>query len=258
MYSVATIEQLRARLGLEPGGSAEAERLALALEAATARIERASGRRHTPRLATVAHDVQDGRALSLAEDLLQLEGLVNGDGRAIGLDAVQTLPVGAEGVISGLRLRGAQRFVWRGSPAGAIQVRGIWGWHERWARAWRGGVDRAQDDPLAAEAVTLRVRDSGRFQRGQLLRLEREYARVTGIDGESHTLEVQRAAQGSVAAAHARDTRIDIYEPPRAVTMLCLRLALWLYREPDREGDGALPADIGGELAGLRRERVGA
>ena len=157
MYTLATADQLRSRLGLAPADNVDEERLWRALTAASARIEMTSGRHFTPRLATLAHDLRDPRELTLADDLLQLLRLSNGDGRDIDLGAVQTLPAATEGSASVLRLSGAGRFVWSGSPLAAIQVTGIWGWHERWSLAWQSGVDSAQDNPLAASATMLQV-----------------------------------------------------------------------------------------------------
>ena len=57
MYTLATLDQLRSRLGLAPGDKADEARLWRALTAASARIEGANGRHFTPRLATLAHDV---------------------------------------------------------------------------------------------------------------------------------------------------------------------------------------------------------
>ncbi len=254
MYTLATPAQLRSRLGLAPDDDAQDERIWRALTAASARIEQVSGRRFMPRLATLAHDLRDARELTLADDLLQLERLSNGDGRDIDLRYVQTLPAATEGSSSVLRLVGEQRFV----GSGAIQVSGIWGWHERWSLAWQSGVDNLQGNALTANATTLRVTDSSHFQAGHLLRLERETLRVLSIDAAQHSLRVLRAAQGTVAVAHGSGTDIDLYQPPRAVTLLCLRLALWLYREPDRSADETLSADIAAEMVTLRRERVGA
>ncbi len=249
MYTLATPDQLRSRLGLEPDDSADGQRLWRALTAAGARIERDSGRRFTPRLATLPHNPRHPRDLILLDDLLQLQRLTNGDGHQIDLRDVETLPAAAEGSVSVLRLRGERRF----SGPAAVQVTGLWGWHERRAQAWQGGVDRLQDDSPAA-AATLRVTDGGRFQPGQLLRLDDEYLRLLSRDAAGHRLQVQRGAQGTTAAAHSRGSALDLYQPPPAVTLLCLRLASWLYREPDRSPAADLPADIASELRALRRE----
>ena len=85
MYTLATLDQLRSRLGLAPGDKADEARLWRALTAASARIEMTSGRHFTPRLATLAHDLRDPRELTLADDLLQLQRLSNGDGRDVDL-----------------------------------------------------------------------------------------------------------------------------------------------------------------------------
>lgn len=248
MYTLATTQQLRTRLDLET--NAADERLGRALTAATARIERDSGRRFTPRLATLPHDPRHPRDLTLLDDLLQLQRLVNGDGRDVDPHDIETLPVASQGSVSVLRLNGAQRF----SGPEAVQVTGLWGWHERWPEAWRGGVDRVQNDPLTATATTLRVREDGRFEAGQLLRLGDEYLRLLAVDAAGHALRVQRGAQGTRAVEQGQGTAIDVYQPPAALTLLCLRLAAWLYREPDRSPAEAPPADLAGELRALRRD----
>ena len=249
MYTLATPDQLRSRLGLTADDSADDQRLWRALTAAGTRLERDSGRRFTPRLATLPHVPRHPRDLILLDDLLQLQRLTNGDGHQIDLRDVATLPAATEGSVSVLRLRGERRF----SGPAAVQVSGLWGWHERWSQAWRTGVDQLQDDSPAA-AATLRVSDGGRFQPGQLLRLGDEYLRLLSRDAAGQQLQVQRGAHGTTAAAHSRGTAIDIYQPPPAVTLLCLRLASWLYREPDRSPAADLPADVAAELRALRRE----
>jgi len=248
MYTLATTQQLRTRLDLETHGADE--RLWRALTAASARIEKDSGRRFTPRLATLPHRARHPRELILLDDLLQLQRLGNGDGRDIDPGDVQTLPVAFQGSASVLRLTGAQRF----SGPAAVQVSGLWGWHERWSQAWLSEVDSLQDGPLAATATTLRVAEGSRFQPGQLLRLGDEYLRLLAVDGASHALTVERGAQGTTAAAHSQGSNIDVYQPSPAVTLLCLRLAAWLYREPDRSPAGPLPADLSSELRALRRD----
>lgn len=250
MYTLATPDQLRSRLRLDPDDGADDERLWRALTAATARIERDSGRRFTPRRATLPHNPRHPRDLILLDDLLQLQRLTNGDGAGIDLRDTETLPAAAEGSVSVLRLRGERRF----SGPAAVQVRGIWGWHERWSQAWRRDVDQLQDASLTAAATTLQVADGGRFQPGHLLRLGDEYLRLLSRDTAGRRLQVQRGAQGTTAAAHSRGSAIDVYQPPPNVMLLCLRLASWLHREPDRSPAADLPADVASELRALRRE----
>ncbi|MCY4022352.1 MAG: hypothetical protein OXF32_02775 [Anaerolineaceae bacterium] len=248
MYTLATTQQLRTRLDLET--NAADERLWRALTAATERIERDSGRRFTPRLATLPHRARHPRELTLLDDLLQLQRLGNGDGRDIDLRDIKTLPAASQGSVSVLRLRGPQRF----SGPDAVQVSGLWGWHERWSQAWLTGVDSLQDDPLAATATTLRVAEGSRFQAGQLLRIGDEYLRLLTIDAATHSLGIERGAQGTTAVVHSQASAIDVYQPSPAVVLLCLRLAAWLYREPDRSPAEPLPTDLSSELRALRRE----
>lgn len=255
MYSLATPAELGAALGLAPEAGAEDERLTQALTAATAHIERATGRRFIPRLASLAHDLRHPYELPLREDLLQLTRLRNGDGRDIDPGVVQTLPADSGGAISVLRLRGGARFRWQGSPLAAIEVQGLWGWHERWSLAWQE-VTSSRDDPLTAAATTLQVADSSTIERGQLLRLGQEYLWVRAVDRSQQRLQVTRGAQGTSAADHPQGSAVARYQPPREVALLCLRLATWLHREPDLPAPERLPAGLEAELGRLRRLAV--
>ncbi len=146
-----------------------------------------------------------------------------------------------------------------------MSVTGTWGWHERWSQAWRDSADAVQDNPLSSTATTLTVSDadgadsqqrSPRFQVGHLLRIEDEYLRVLAVDSGANTLTVQRGVQGTTAAAHAQTTAIEVYQPPREVESLCLRWAMWLYKEPDREVIEPLPKSFrsgAGQSAAYRR-----
>lgn len=264
MYTLATLHQLRQRLGLGEGDTGDDPRLLAALQAASAQIEQAAGRRFSPRLATLEQSVHPRHSdeLLLSDDLLQLESIINGDGSSIDPLDVITLPEWTmDGPISVLRLTGGQIFTWQTSPLRAVQVTGLWGWHDRWSRAWRDSADTVQDT-LSSAALTLTVSDadgtdshavSPRFQVGQLLRIEEEYLRVLAVNPATNVLTVLRGINGTSAAAHAPGTRIDIYQPALEVEILCLRWASWLYKEPDTRAFATLPSALTTALGGLRR-----
>lgn len=261
MNTLATLYRLRGQLGFAAGDTAEDGRLLATLVAATTLIERGAGRRFTPRLATLLHTVRPDtpQELLLTDDLLALTTLLNGDGRTIAPADVLILPG------SRLRLKGGAAFTWQDTPHQAISVSGLWGWHDDWARAWRGSSDSVQNNPLSAGATVLNVLDADgpdsfaeapRFQVGQLLRLEAEYVRVLAVNPAANTLSILRGVNGTTAAAHAVHTPLDIYQPPHDAELLCLRLAMWLFREPNTVNGDSLPPLLRPALETLRRVRV--
>ena len=266
MYVLATLYQLRQRLGLSAGDTDDDGRLLAALQAASAQIEQAAGRHFTPYIATIRHDVTHSRELLLDDDLLALDAITNGDGSSLDTLEVMTVPESVfDGPASVLRLTGGQIFTWEETPQQAVAVSGIWGWHDRWSRAWRGSADSVVDDPLSAAAATLTVNDadgadsnllSPRFQVGHLLRINEEYMRVLAVDAGTNTLTVLRGVNGTMASVHAQDAPIDVFQPALPVEMLCLRWAQWLYKEPDSRVFSAAPKPLAATLDSLRREGV--
>lgn len=268
MYTLATLDQFRQRLGLSASDSSEDARLIEALQAASAQIEQAARRRFSPRLATLAQDVnpRHPQELLLSDDLLQIDALSNGDGSSIDpLDLIALPDAGLDGPLSLLRFREGLSFNWVDSPLQAIRITGLWGWHDRWSLAWRSSADTVQDNPLSSGSTTLTVTDADgvdshlrtpRFQVGHLLRIEDEYLRVLAVDSGANTLTVLRGVQGTTAAVHAQSSAIDIYQPPLEVESLCLRWAAWLYKEPDRDVISEMPESFRLALASLRRDVV--
>ena len=258
MYTLSTLYALRARLGLSASETADDARLIYALGAAAAQIERAAGRRFSPHVAARPHTVSGATQLLLDDDLLELTALTNGDGSTINLNSV--LPLLGTPPYSGLLLTDGEVFVWDQTRVGAITVSGIWGYHDRWADAWRDTSDTLQDNPLSDTATTLTVTDadgadvqteSPRFQVGHLLKIEDEYLRVLAVNTGTNVLVAERGANGTTPAAHAQSTPIFTYQPPADISALALRWAAWLYREPDTAA--LLPDNLLEVLVPLRR-----
>jgi len=265
MYSIATLYQLRQRLGLAASETADDARLLAALQAAAAQIERAADRSFCPRIAAIQHSVNPKHTteLLLDDDLLELTSLANGDNSAISLSDVIALP--ADGPIAVLRLAGGKAFIWDKTPVRAITVTGKWGWHDRWTDAWRNTSDTAQNNPLSSSATTMTVVDADgadaenelpRFQVGHLIRIDSEYLRVLAVNTGTNVLTVLRGVAGTTAASHTQNTAIYTYQPALDVQMLHLRYAAWLYKEPDNRGFNSAPADLVKGLANLRRLSV--
>lgn len=260
MHTFVTLYRLRQHLGFAETDTAEDSRLLTLLEAAAALLEQGTQRHFTPRYATIAHsfNLYDSAGLLLQQDLLALTSLINGDGSSIPLSHVVILP-------GELRLINGAVFVYDNTPLNAIDVTGIWGWHDDWLNAWRDSGDTVQNNPLSAAGLSLTVNDVDgadaendlpRFQVGQLLKIEDEYLRVLAVNTVANTLTVLRGVNGSPATSHAQNTPIRVYQPPRDAELVCLRLAAWLYREPDNEFGQHLPGTLATMLYRLRRVRV--
>lgn len=158
MYTISTLDQLRARLGLAVSDTADDPRLLAAAAAATAAIERAAGRRFCPHHKAIQHTYTSSLELLLDDDLLELTSLTNGDGSGINLSDV--IPAPDEPPYGYLRLTGSSAFTWYTSPVQAITVSGVWGWHDRPISMWRLSVDTVQNNPLTSGATTLTVTDA--------------------------------------------------------------------------------------------------
>ncbi|MDQ7026659.1 MAG: hypothetical protein Q9P01_06735 [Anaerolineae bacterium] len=259
MDVLATLYIMRRHLGFADSDTAEDARLLAALEAASTTIERRTRRHFTPRIATLPHSInrQNVRDLMLNDDLLELQSLTNGDGTSINISNAIVLSSSA------IRLSDGTAFIYSDTPEDAVFVTGIWGYHPDWTTAWADSGDSVQDSPLSAVATTITVNDvdaantdgTPRFQVGQVLRIETEYVRVLAADTTLNTLTVARGINSTTAASHVNGTAIDIYQPPMDVVTLCLRWALWLYKEPDAPAWN-MPPVLLDTLDGLRRISV--
>lgn len=263
MYTISTLDQLRARLGLASTDTADDPRLLNALQAAAAGIERAAGRRFCPRQKGIQHNYTSSLELLLDDDLLELTSLTNGDGSSINLNDV--IPVPDEAPYSYLRLTGSSAFTWNTSPLQAVTVNGIWGWHDRPAEMWRPTGDTVQNNPMTSSATSLTVSDADgsdsegslpRFQVGHLLKIESEYLRVTAVNTTTNVLSVLRAVNGTSAASHILNTPVYTYQPPAELNILALRWASWLYKQADSAAFESTPDTLQSALASLQRIEV--
>jgi len=274
MITYATLTQLRERLGIPAADTSDDGRLLAALRQATAQIERYTARRFAPTVQTRRYDYLTPYRLNLDIDLLQLIALVNGDGSSIDVDDAILLPTG-DGPKHAIALdvMGGVTFNFESMREQAIQVTGVWGWHDAWSEAWRNSADTVQNAPLSDSAASITVSDadgadaaglSPRFQVGQLLKIEDEYLHVIAVNPTTNAVSVIRGVRGTTATSHAQGTTIHVYAPPQDVQALCLRWATWLYQQVDAAiGAGAdwlyppdLPPDVRTLAAPFRRVRV--
>jgi hypothetical protein len=183
--------------------------------------------------------------LRLDADLLSVETLLNGDGSTISASDYVLEPAN-EGVKHSIRLLSSSGVKWQYGTSGrreqVISVTGLWGYHPNYATAWLDSLDTVQSNPLTIGGTSLTVSDadgaaadlqSPRFQAGQLLKIESEYVNVIAVNTSTNVLTIKRAANGTLAAAHAQSTPISIYRPLDDIVMAALRLVAWRYTQKD-------------------------
>lgn len=192
----------------------------------------------------LAAQISSGK-LPLDSDLLELENVTNGSGADITANIVtepanlyprQSLRLVTPGVYWSMGADGRREQV--------ISVTGVWGWNPAYASAWQP-LDTLGKTVTASE-TTFEVTDAEgadengitpRFFAGQLLRLDTEYVRVLSVTLGSapipDALIVRRAQNGTLAAAHAKDSVISVYRPPERIVQCATRIAVWMYRQKD-------------------------
>ncbi len=249
---IVTLDALRAHLGIPAGESAENPRLWAALLAASSEAERFANRRFTPHYATRSHAASGTEALALADDLLEVVSVSDGNNTLLaGLNpAPDTAPHDRL-----LRTDGGL------FDTGLYNVSGVWGWQDGSAGTGWQDIGQTVSSGVAAGDVLLSVLDADAlttggavFEVGALLRVGAELVTVLAADATLNRLTVSRAAQGSTAAAHSAGTAIHRWQPAPLVSAWVLRRAAALYRAPD---GGAVPAFEGDVLRGVRRLTVG-
>jgi hypothetical protein len=277
LCTYATLTAFRERQGLAADDTADDARMLAKLRAATAQIERYTGRSFLPVVATRHFDWHDARTLLFrGYDLLELTSITNGDGTTV--DPAAILPFGGtNGPIVGVELDTTRGFfVYLTTKTRALTVTGVWGWHDDYANAWKPSGDTIPAGGINASVTTFTVASvsgadgwnlSPRFQPGQLLRVDTEYMSLVAADASTNTLTVVRGVNGSTAADHAASAPISVYVPPADIAEIALRWAAWLYKTEDAGDFGgvtaepalgqiavppAIPADLAVTLATLR------
>ena len=254
----ATLDDVKKALGLQDT-TKDDDVLALFLGWATTQIEQVKNRFYDPRVDTRLYDIpgvydparfgqygnlvvrrREASPLRFDADLLELETLTNGDGTEI---TAYLLEPGNRWPKMRVRLTGDSG--WEpdadGNRRQVISVKGVWGSHDKYPYAWQDSGQTVQNDPLLIGATTITVADSAIFQAGQLLKLGDEFALLTGIAvtpgvdpaPDTHTLTVERHANGSTASAHDKNTPISIWQVQGNVNQACVRLVKWRYTQKD-------------------------
>lgn len=203
------------------------------LRAASRWIDAHTARRFYPSIETRYYDVPAGdeldpRKLMLDADLLEVISVTNGDGTVIASTEYTLVPRNYFPYY-GIRLKDNSTAVWASNGAGdthgVIGIAGVWGYHNRYARAWVTGSTAAE--ALDATETGYDVTAGGAFQVGQIIRFDNELGYVSAVD--TNTLTLTRGENSSTAAAHDTGIAVKIWQIMDEIRDGCLMLAQSMY-----------------------------
>lgn len=252
-----TLAAVKPTLGIKTSSTDDAL-LETFLQWATAQIDNHKGRHYDPRRETRYFDLPSAGGslfgvfeprlqtiakqpvLRLDEDLLEVTSIMNGDGFALTKYVVEPANFSPK-----TRIRLVNGAAWEAADDGqteqAIAVTGIWGSHDRYSAAWKASAYTLQDNPLSSSATAITVLGIVGFEAGQLLKIENEFALITAVNTvagtppalNTYNLTVERGANGTTAASHAKDTGLSIWQVQGNISQACARLVKWRYTQKD-------------------------
>lgn len=275
----ATLYQVKSYLDLDDDEDKDDVRLSDLITRSVGAIDAYKGRRFDVRYEVRHYDVPkpapdvygstDGVAapLRLKDDLLEIVSLTNGDDVAIAaanytLEPADFYPKNRIWLFDESWTTNSS-----GNSKQVIDVAGYWGYHSLYGSAWGDSLDTVENNPLSSSGTSITVNDANgvagdgsnqRFQAGQMIKIDSEFMYVTAVNNIANTLTVQRAYNGTTAAAHTQDKKIYIYRPMENIVFATIRMVAWRYRQKDADtfdrtailGTGvqiipsAMPADV--------------
>lgn len=233
---LCTLDYVRRHRTLGGSQTSENDLLADLIREASAEFQSAIRRTCMPYLATHAFDysrrtVKQPTRLAVDADLLELDGVTNGDGTSIG--AVDTLLLPGIGYPkSGVVLKNA---TWvRGDiDYQCLLLEGWWGYVPHYLSCWQAAG--ALPDQLTSSATTVTITNATNlYETGQYWKLNDEIVQVTTIAANVVTLA--RAQLGTVAATHATMDAIRKYVPLPDIAGAVREIAVYKYKSKDRVG----------------------
>jgi hypothetical protein len=127
------------------------------------------------------------------------------------------------------------------TPLEAIEVAGVWGWHDDYANAWESSGATAS--ALTANATSVTVSSGTPFAKRQTIQIDDEQMMVTNV--VTTTLTVQRGINGTTAATHDAAAAIDIWRAPYDIQQACIRLVHWYYYQRQAAFEKTLTPELG-------------
>lgn len=204
------------------------------LKAASRYLDNATGRFYYPYIQTryfslPDEEEEDGRSLEMDEDLLEVITLLNGDGTTIPSTEYTLRPRNIT-PYSYLRLNDSSTYVWTADSSGStldvISITGIWGFHNRYSKAWL--VGSTANEAMDATETGYDVTSGTLFAIGDLIRFDNEFGYVSNV--VTNTLTHTRGENGSTAATHATSINVYIWQYMDEVKTVTLETAMQAYK----------------------------
>ena len=276
-HSYITLDALKGAGALNITGTANDDRLLGLAEAASSVIDRWCNRHFFARGATLRFDGSGGATLGVP-DLVSVDdgGLrvyergYGGLPTTWGTGDYRLLPYNAEPASAGnpdsmpytrLLATGAASGRARFPPGrGNVEVGGVWGWW-RHLRRLSQVVGAAADRDATTLALSALQTGRAEIGAGHTLLIGEEQVYVRARDGE--TLTVERGVNGTAGDSIAKDSAIDLYEYPPAVSEAALLLAARMWQGArggvdDWQADEVgMDSDIGLLLSPYRKPALG-
>lgn len=247
MATYTTLEEVRKYLSLASQNVDNDEQVLGIIKQASRAIDRYTRRSFAPTSETRFYDYRDPQMVWLDKDLLSLTSLKYNNGACTMASGVMWLGTGENwnyppydrivlntGIGSQLNYSTTQQR--------AIEVTGLWGYHENYSGAWvNTGTSLAAS--MAASDTIMQFAGAGSFGTaasdengyapriaiGNLLRVDNEFfdATATTNSGTS-AATVQPYRNGTTAASHASGTTIYKFEPEPDIEWTTKRLSTWI------------------------------
>lgn len=200
----------------------------------------------SPVVKTINHDalkdIADGVLLVLEKDCLSITSITNGDATTVSASEYVTEPRN-DTPYWAIRLKNSSSKYWTYStdPENAIAVAAIWGYHDNYTDAWVAAGTIADGAGINASVTTYTASANHGIKAGNLLKIESEFLYASAVS--SNTITVVRGVNGSTAATHATATAVSVWTPDYALSELCKKAAVFLYKQRSTPGTETVTID---------------
>jgi len=256
-----TLTSFRLTRGVDPTDTSEDALYKVFIRMASNWFAEKCDRNFVPVVATRLYDrfgahIRE-RTLDLDDDLLELTTLTNGNGTVIGSSDYLLRP---SNVTPKYRIEllpsSGKAWAYTDDWQEAISVRGIWGYHEQYDRAWKSRTTLAED--INDSVTSIEVASATGLEVLDYLLVGDEQMQVTAIS--ANTLTVLRGVNGTSAAAHTNGAAVSQYQQTPAVKLAVERLTGFFFDHRKTVGtqievagqtsfvDGIIPNDIWGAV----------
>lgn len=233
MTDYLLLSDLKAAVNTQSNTALTNDKLMEMIEAESRAIEQADlcNRRFDHRIETryfnplsLAQDGdRDGNDL-LIDDIISVTEVVNGDGTEITGDQYLLLPMNRpnKSIISLKSTSGIGWTVGDQDPREAIVITGVYGYGGSWVNT---GITVGADG-ITDSATSLPVSATTGLEKRMILRIDSEYLLIDAAVSAS-PVYVERAVNGSTAAAHSLGAAIYRFVPDSNVQTIIKRLCAW-------------------------------